>query len=351
MRYTALTNGTLIKSESFERRMGKPKSDIERVMTHYNVSEVKARKMLKEKSVDDLLPKRGQRAIAKSTVRTHQRRTKTGKVVNINQYQNIKTKKQTSEEEHIRGLKKWVNEYNDTVRYSKADPSNSYLKKEIFRMKHVIDAQIKKHKINPSDVGWKLDKSLSKSLEFPITGKDLIAGIKTKIAELEKQYKILEDANKVTDSGDNMTWRKNNIRRFKKVLAKIESGKNYSLTTYEMEEYGLLKSISADLRKSLEFDIIGQRIREGVMMMIGELKAKLSILKEKQKQGVAVKSDDDISEISTDEAVGIKCNPVVNDWEIKSCERKIEQLERIVRNIDPKKKFKLDTYELEKYGL
>jgi len=349
MRYLALTNGTLVKSESFERRVGKPKSDIERVMTHYNVSEVKARKMLKEKSVDDLLPKRGQRAIAKSTVRTHQRKTKTGKVVNINQYQNIKTKKQTSEEEHIRGLKRWVEDYKEAKKYGN--------EKLATQAKNNINSMIKKYGIDPKMVwgDWQKEQSkkhkLSKSLEFPISGKDLIAGIKTKIAELEKQYKILEDANKVTDSGDNMTWRKNNIRRFKKVLAKIESGKNYSLTTYEMEEYGLLKSISADLRKSLEFDIIGQRIREGVMMMIGELKAKLSILKEKQKQGVAVKSDDDISEISTDEAVGIKCNPVVNDWEIKSCERKIEQLERIVRNIDPKKKFKLDTYELEKYGL
>jgi len=38
---------------------GVPKSDIERVMTHYNVSRDKALELLKTKSIEDLLPERG----------------------------------------------------------------------------------------------------------------------------------------------------------------------------------------------------------------------------------------------------------------------------------------------------
>ena len=39
---------------------GKPKSNVERVMNHFDVSEEEAEKMLEEKSVDELLPNRGQ---------------------------------------------------------------------------------------------------------------------------------------------------------------------------------------------------------------------------------------------------------------------------------------------------
>jgi len=41
------------------RRMGKPRTDVERVMNHYNVSREKAEQMLKEKSASELLPARG----------------------------------------------------------------------------------------------------------------------------------------------------------------------------------------------------------------------------------------------------------------------------------------------------
>jgi len=42
------------------QRPGQPKSDIERVMTHYRVNENEAKEMLKWKSADELLPQRGQ---------------------------------------------------------------------------------------------------------------------------------------------------------------------------------------------------------------------------------------------------------------------------------------------------
>jgi len=42
-----------------QRRKGFPRTDLERVMNHYNVSEEEAKKMLEEKSVDELLPPRG----------------------------------------------------------------------------------------------------------------------------------------------------------------------------------------------------------------------------------------------------------------------------------------------------
>ena len=44
-----------------QRRMGNPKSDVERVMSHYKVSEEKAKKMLAKKSASELLPQRGEK--------------------------------------------------------------------------------------------------------------------------------------------------------------------------------------------------------------------------------------------------------------------------------------------------
>ena len=315
------------------RRKGKPRTDIERVMNHYNVDEKTAKKMLSEKSVDELLPERGA-GLEKSNVKAHQKRTKTGKLVNIGEYQTSKEKKEkVGKGEHIKGLKKWVNDYQEAKKHG-----NEKLAAQI---KNNITSMIIRHKINPSDV-W--GKSLSKSLEFDINGKELIEGLKSRIALYKKQYKTLVKDN---DSSDNSAfYKKEAIKRFQKVIRRLEPEKFYKLGLYDMEEYGLLKSLTKeDLTKSLEFKITGQRIREGIMMKIGELKAKLAMLKIKQKQGIEVKdlealmySNEDVKE-------------PVNDWEIKSCERNIDRLERIVRNIEPKKKFKLSTYELEEYGL
>jgi len=80
----------LIKST---RKQGQPKTDIERVMTHYDVDEKTAKKMLATKSVDELLPARGA-GLNKSTVRAHTRKTKTGKIANVKQYQNTKQKQE-----------------------------------------------------------------------------------------------------------------------------------------------------------------------------------------------------------------------------------------------------------------
>lgn len=326
----------LMKSGRLE---GKPKTDIERVMNHYNVDEKAAKKMLSKKSVDELLPERGT-GLKKSTVTAHKRRLKTGKLVNVGEYRTSKEKRgKVNKEEHIRGLKKWVNDYQEAKKHG-----NEKLATQI---KNNITSMIIKHKINPSDV-W--GKSLSKSLEFDINGKDLIEGLKTRIALFKKQYKVLISDNDST-LNNTASYKKDSIKRFQKVIKIVKPDETYKLGLYDMEEYGLLKSLTKDdLTKSLEFDITGQRIREGIMMKIGELRAKLSILKEKQKQAIPVKTENSTELIPLNEAT---VEPVekVNDWEIRSCERNIDRLERIVRNIEPKKKFKLSTYELEEYGL
>jgi len=42
-----------------QRRFGNPKTDIERLMTHYNITEKEAKKLLETKSIKKLLPIRG----------------------------------------------------------------------------------------------------------------------------------------------------------------------------------------------------------------------------------------------------------------------------------------------------
>lgn len=49
----------LTKVAGSPRRQGVPKTDVERVMSHYGVSRKKALGMLKKKSASKLLPKRG----------------------------------------------------------------------------------------------------------------------------------------------------------------------------------------------------------------------------------------------------------------------------------------------------
>jgi len=379
MRYIALTNGTLVKSEDFERR------------------------------------KRGQWAIAKSTVRTHQRKTKTGKVVNVQQYQNIKTKKKPDHHPSEKRIDRAIDKTNTDKYEGNLDGYvRAVLKTLQLQIGHFLDRDEMESvakKIKSSVKGWAIfEKSISADLRkslvrshqrktkggkiVPVkqyeniktkkeTGKEEhIRGLNTNI-KTKKEYikKIFGDSVSISENGGIVydanprpeILKKITVERLDKDYNKVYfDGKlllekvpaisvnlntNKQFKTKKASYLGkIAKKLLDDLdkkhnlSKSLEFNISGQRIREGTMMKIGELKAKLSILKGKQKQGVAVKSDD-ISEISTDEAVEIKSNPVVSDWEIKSCERNIERLERIVRNIDPKKKFKLNTYELDEYGL
>ncbi|HCK99520.1 MAG TPA: hypothetical protein DHW42_05370 [Candidatus Marinimicrobia bacterium] len=227
----------------------------------------------------------------------------------MKQYENIKTKNETGKEEHIRGL-------NTNIKTKK-----EYIKK-IF--------------------GDSVSISENGGIVYDANPRPEILK-KITVERLDKDYnKVYFDGKLLLEKVPAISVNLNTNKQFKTKKASY-LGKIAKKLLDDLDK-------KHNLSKSLEFNISGQRIREGTMMKIGELKAKLSILKGKQKQGVAVKSDD-ISEISTDEAVEIKSNPVVSDWEIKSCERNIERLERIVRNIDPKKKFKLNTYELDEYGL
>ena len=192
-------------------------------------------------------------------------------------------------------------------------------------------------------------KSLSKSLEFSISGKELISGIKSRIEDIKKQIKILKEL----DTKDNSPqWKEDELKRLENILSNVDSESSYNLSPYELEEYGLLKSMDQELIKSLEFEISGQRIKDSIILKVSELRNKLETMKElfnNQKPINNTNQPDDVVE-NNPEAKDIAMK-TISEWEIESLERTIKELEREARNIDVKKKFKLSSYDLKTYGL
>lgn len=98
------------------------------------------------------------------------------------------------------------------------------------------------------------------------------------------------------------------------------------------------------LSKSLEFNKTGTEIYNGIMAKLGACQGELQRMIAKWKAGVKPTSDD----------VGEAANgaePEREPWEIRSKRREIDKLERIGRNLDLKKKYKLSEYDLSEYGL
>lgn len=192
---------------------------------------------------------------------------------------------------------------------------------------------------------------VSKSLEVEFTGEEVLAGLDKKIAELGKKLKVLKDA------GDkDAAWTESELKRMKLLRTKIDKDEDYKLGGYELDQYGLVKSVensNPDLYKSLEFEIIGQRIKDAMIGKIAELKGKLGAMIEKLKSGQTANVNTVEDDVMSDNAQPVPKtirNPE-DVWEVKSLKRDIERFERQVRNIDVKKKFKLGAYELDEYGL
>jgi len=67
------------------RRYGVPKTDIERVMTHYKVDEEMAKKMIEEKGIKNLLPERGTKMKEIKWIKTEQEKGKI-ETLDVNAY-------------------------------------------------------------------------------------------------------------------------------------------------------------------------------------------------------------------------------------------------------------------------
>lgn len=124
-----------------------------------------------------------------------------------------------------------------------------------------------------------------------------------------------------------------------------EPMKNIDLTKYP----ALAKAVQrGNLSKSLEFVKTGQEVYLGVMAKIGELQGELLMAIAKWKAGLEPTTS--VSDSECVETAEVN-KPAKEPWEIRTCRRKIETLQRIARNIDRKKKFKLSEYDLNEYGL
>jgi len=312
----------LIKST---RKQGQPKTDIERVMTHYDVDEKTAKKMLATKSVEELLPERGA-GLSKSTVKAHTRKTKTGKIANVSQYQNVKTKKT----QNLSPEWKRVN----AILYKKAKHANS-LEEFINKVSNGKPGTVDKNVLADVYNKVKADRDDKKP-----------AGKKSKkLYDLQynvgkAKYVVSYHDGKTKNRDGSPFW---GIRLFGNIKKRDAFIKDLKSQNY---------SYNSGLSKSLEFDISGQRIKDSIILKVSELRNKLETMRELFNNQKPVNNTNQTGDV-------IDANPVPADiaknattkWEIESLERTIAELEREARNIDVKKKFKLSSYDLKTYGL
>jgi len=141
--------------------------------------------------------------------------------------------------------------------------------------------------------------------------------------------------------------------------------------TEEVPERGtgieMLRSVNAGLgkplRKSVDagpkgvsFTAKGEKIQAGIAAKASELNQKLTKLVARHPN---CNLDDESRDypVAVGESSGtpnvdlVACGSKEEHWEIRDLRRKIDRLQRVARNIDPKKTFSLSQWDLEEYGL
>jgi hypothetical protein len=133
---------------------------------------------------------------------------------------------------------------------------------------------------------------------------------------------------------------KKGIQALKKLNERLEKGFKGNEQTLEMI-------------KSLKFKVTGKRIKDAITAKVAILRAQLEELKASEKMGNNVDENARLMGNIAVDTIASSDEPVTNPykWEIKDKERSIERLERIARNIEEKKTFEIDEWDLEKYGL
>lgn len=131
-----------------------------------------------------------------------------------------------------------------------------------------------------------------------------------------------------------------------------KSMENEPMDEINMDQYPQLKKAIkvGSLSKALEFTKSGNEIYMALMAKIGECQGELIQAVAKWQAGREPTNTDDMkSEESPVEVTNEE--PSKEPYSVRTLRRKIKNLQRICRNIDQKKKFKLSEYELEEYGL
>lgn len=266
-------------------------------------------------------------AKAIGSVKTHQRRMKSGKVITVQEHQRAKKIGQRGYvSSHLRDS---TNYYVDMAEHHKA------------RRDYHLD-RMKRHKPGSAKHGHHEWRATVHVGNWEMHRDE--AGLSTK-EERQKNPKKAEakDAALYAAAG-------HKDRKSSKQISYGKSQESKPMETIDLTKFpALAKAIQrGNLSKSLEFVKTGKDVYLGVMAKLGQLQGELLVAVADWKAGIEPSTsatDDKVVETSELE------KPAKEPWEIRSCRKTIERLQRIARNIDQNKKFKLSEYDLDEYGL
>lgn len=425
--YTSM--GTMgVKKSRFgsPQRSGVPKTDVERVMSHYGVSRKKALKMLKEKSASELLPQREARGtMGKSQVRAYQRRTPTGKVTTVREHQ-------------TRRVKGPPQDLSKLTRRQQQDMIDKLAKlsfKELRRRQSIVVSQQKSTYSQWGKASGAEKKRLEVGAQNLNIMERLLAAAMRKLYFGKATTRVLKKATirahqRRTKTGKVVQVREHTDKRRRKIPTKtqitgtvqhegkehgylvkmetkpdimsgalhyephwivcepggfpltdnfkplgtsqsdlkkwgasvrlndVKGGTRKSIQRKEnnmdMQQFpALQKAIDrVTLSKSLEFNKKGSEIKEAIVGKIATCQSELAVMVIEWKAGQRIQSSD--ASPSYDKAPVVSTatgtEPPEEPYKIRSIRREIEDLSRVSRNIVESKTYKLSEYELKEYG-
>lgn len=245
----------------------------------------------------------------KSKVKQHQRKTKTGKIVNVREHQDSRIKKQAEE----RGLGRRKLQSTDL---SKLTPQ---------KKKAMVEKYAK------------------------LSIKDLRRRQSIIISNQKVVFKQRNDAELI------------NLQTMERILAaainKKEFGKSMesNMNNINLDKYpSLKKAIETTALKSLSFKKTGKEIKEAIESKLALMRLDLAVMIANQNIFESNKvTMETVKDSGLDEPVSEQDCKTVDDykWKIESKQCDIVKLERYTRNLKPKLVYNLDGYELDELGL
>ncbi len=124
-----------------------------------------------------------------------------------------------------------------------------------------------------------------------------------------------------------------------------------AMNEINMDQYpDLQKAVEiGSLSKSLEFTKTGADIRMGIMVKIGQCQGDLLRAVAEWQAGLEPKYTNNMDTVKP--AAEDDESPPREPFPVRGLRTKIEKLDRIARNLEPKKKYKLSEYDLHEYGM
>lgn len=246
-----------------------------------------------------------QKILIKSTVKQHTRTSKkTGKISNVREHQDSRTKKQAKERAKASRSKqtKSTDDY-DEWRNTRINA------KHIFRM--------------------------------------LMEKYKSDIPKMKQGLRGILKQNRTKPDQEKIIWEEFN--NFFKVSKKsMESNMDINIDQFP----SLKKAIETTALKSLSFKKTGKEIVDGINAKLVLLRLDLAVFVSNQNIFESNKVTVEAAGSGLDEPVAEKTATAEDwNWKIQSKQREIDKLERYARNLKPKMCYNVDGYELKELGL